>query len=62
MNCEIKDFFSLRNQTLQLEFTCEIIFSTNSGIVNSYPFRGAHKVVFVDEFYFDSYSCHLQNL
>ena len=32
-------------------------FTTTSGIVNLHPFKGTHWVMFVNEFYFDSYGC-----
>ena len=32
-------------------------FTTTSGIVNSHPTKGTHWVMFVNEFYFDSYGC-----
>ena len=31
--------------------------TTNSGIVNLYPTKGTHWVMFVDTFYIDSYGC-----
>ena len=33
------------------------IFTTASGIVNLHPTKGTHWVMFVNEFYFDSYGC-----
>ena len=32
-------------------------FTTTSGIVNLHPTTGTHWVMFVNEFYFDSYGC-----
>ena len=32
-------------------------FRTDSGIVNLHPTKGTHFVMFVTEFYFDSYGC-----
>ena len=32
-------------------------FTTDSGIVNLHPIKGTHWVVFVNEYYFDSYGC-----
>ena len=32
-------------------------FTTPSGIVNLHPTKGTHWVMFVNEFYFDSYGC-----
>ena len=32
-------------------------FTTTSGIVNLHPTKGTHWVMFVNEFYFDSYGC-----
>ena len=32
-------------------------FTTDSGIVNLHPTKGTHWVMFVNEFYFDSYGC-----
>ena len=32
-------------------------FTTTSGIVNLHPTKGTHWVMFVTEFYFDSYGC-----
>ena len=32
-------------------------FTTDSGIVNLHPTKGTHRVLFVTEFYFDSYGC-----
>ena len=32
-------------------------FTTDSGIVNLHPTKGTHWVIFVTEFYFDSYGC-----
>ena len=32
-------------------------FTTTSGRVNLYPTKGTHWVMFVNEFYFDSYGC-----
>ena len=32
-------------------------FTTIAGIVNLHPTKGTHWVMFVDEFYFDSYGC-----
>ena len=32
-------------------------FTTPSGIVNLHPTKGSHWVMFVTEFYFDSYGC-----
>ena len=32
-------------------------FTTDSGIVNLHPTKGTHWVMFVTEFYFDSYGC-----
>ena len=32
-------------------------FTTDSGIVNLQPTKGTHWVMFVNEFYFDSYGC-----
>ena len=41
---------------------CEIYmrddkFTTTSGIVNLHPTKGTHWVMFINEFYFDSYGC-----
>ena len=33
--------------------------TTDSGIVNLHPTKGTHWVMFVNEFYFDSYGCPL---
>ena len=32
-------------------------FTTTRGIVNLHPTKGTHWVMFVNEFYFDSYGC-----
>ena len=32
-------------------------FTTTSGIVNTHPSVGTHRVMFINEFYFDSYGC-----
>ena len=32
-------------------------FTSTSGIVNLHPTKGTHWVMFVNEFYFDSYGC-----
>ena len=32
-------------------------FTTSSGIVKLHPTKGTHWVMFVNEFYFDSYGC-----
>ena len=32
-------------------------FTTTSGKVNLHPTKGTHWVVFVDDYYLDSYSC-----
>ena len=32
-------------------------FTTDSGIVTLHPTKGTHWVMFVNEFYFDSYGC-----
>ena len=32
-------------------------FKTDSGIVNSHPSMGTHWVMFINEYYFDSYGC-----
>ena len=32
-------------------------FTTYSGIINLHPTKGTHWVMFVTEFYFDSYGC-----
>ena len=32
-------------------------FTTDSGIVSLHPTKGTHWVMFVNEFYFDSYGC-----
>ena len=34
-------------------------FKTDSGIVNLHPTKGTHRVMFINEYYFDSYGCPL---
>ena len=33
------------------------MFTTDSGIVNLHPTKGTHWVMFINEYYFDSYGC-----
>ena len=51
---EILDILKLNSTGIYMR---DAKFTTDSGIVNLHPTKGTHWVVFVTEFYFDSYGC-----
>ena len=55
-NVEIKEILKLMNTSCGI-YMRDDKFITTSGIVNLHPTKGTHWVMFVNEFYFDSYGC-----
>ena len=55
-NVEIKEILKLMNTSCGIYMRDDKI-TTTSGIVNLHPTKGTHWVMFVNEFYFDSYGC-----
>ena len=55
-NVEIKEILKLMNTSCGI-YMKDDKFITTSGIVNLHPTKGTHWVMFVNEFYFDSYGC-----
>ena len=55
-NVEIKENLKLMNTSCGI-YMRDDKFTTTSGIVNLHPTKGTHWVMFVNEFYFDSYGC-----
>ena len=55
-NVEIKEILKLMNTSCGI-YMRDDKFTTTSGIVNLHPTKGTHWVMFVTEFYFDSYGC-----
>ena len=55
-NVEIKEILKLMNTSCGI-YMRDDKFITTSGIVNLHPTKGTHWVMFVTEFYFDSYGC-----
>ena len=51
---EILDILKLNSTGIYMR---DAKFTTDSGIVNLHPTKGTHWVMFVTEFYFDSYGC-----
>ena len=63
-NVKIKEILNMLRASSELDTACGIYmrddkFTTTSGIVNLHPTKGTHWVMFVNEFYFDSYGCPL---
>ena len=56
-NIKIKEILKLMNITECGIYMRDDKFTTTSGIVNLHPTKGTHWVMFVNEFYFDSYDC-----
>ena len=56
-NVKIKEIQKLMNITECGIYMRDDKFTTPSGIVNLHPTKGTHWVMFVNEFYFDSYGC-----
>ena len=56
-NVKIKEILKLMSITECGIYMRDDKFTTNSGIVNLYPTKGTHWVMFVNEFYFGSYGC-----
>ena len=55
-NVEIKEILKLMNTSCGI-YMRDDKFTTTAGIVNLHPTKGTHWVMFVNEFYFDSYGC-----
>ena len=55
-NVEIKEILKLMNTSCGI-YMRDDKFITTSGIVDLHPTKGTHWVMFVNEFYFDSYGC-----
>ena len=55
-NVEIKEILKLMNTSCVI-YMRDDKFTTTKGIVNLHPTEGTHWVMFVNEFYFDSYGC-----
>ena len=55
-NVEIKEILKLMNTSCGI-YMRDDKFITTSGIVNLHPTKGTPWVMFVNEFYFDSYGC-----
>ena len=55
-NVETKEILKLMNTSCGI-YMRDDNFITTSGIVNLHPTKGTHWVMFVNEFYFDSYGC-----
>ena len=55
-NVEIKEILKLMNTSCGI-YMRDDKFITTSGIVNLHPTKLTHWVMFVNEFYFDSYGC-----
>ena len=55
-NVEIEEILKLMNTSCGI-YMRDDKFITTSGIVNFHPTKGTHWVMFVNEFYFDSYGC-----
>ena len=53
---EIKEILKLMKTSCGIHMRDDK-FITTSGIVNLHPTKGTHWVMFVNEFYFDSYGC-----
>ena len=53
---EIKEILNLMNTSCGI-YMRDDKFITTSGIVNLHSTKGTHWVMFVNEFYFDSYGC-----
>ena len=63
-NVKIKEILNMLRASSELDTACgiymrDVKFTTTSGIVNLHPTKGTHWVMFVNEFYFDSYGCPL---
>ena len=56
-NIKVKEILKLMNITECGTYMRDDKFTTPSGIVNLHPTKGTHCVMFVNEFYFDSYGC-----
>ena len=55
-NVEIKEILKLMNTSCGI-YMRDDKFITTSGIVNLHPTKGTHWVMFINEYYFDSYGC-----
>ena len=55
-NVEIKEILKLMNTSCGI-YMRDDEFMTTIGIVNLHPTKGTHWVMFVNDFYFDSYGC-----
>ena len=55
-NVEMKEILKLMNTSCGI-YMRDDKFITTSGIVNLHPTKGTQWVMFVNEFYFDSYGC-----
>ena len=55
-NVEIKEILKLMNTSCGI-YMRDDKFTTTSGIVNLHPTKGTHWVMFINEYYFDSYGC-----
>ena len=55
-NVEMKEILKLINTSCGI-YMRDDKFTTTRGIVNLHPTKGTHWVMFVNEFYFDSYGC-----
>ena len=55
-NVEIKEILKLMNTSCGIYMRDDKLITT-SGIVNLHPTKETHWVMFINEFYFDSYGC-----
>ena len=55
-NVKIKEILKLMNTSCRI-YMRDDKFITTSGIVNLYPTKGTHWVMFTNQNYFDSYGC-----
>ena len=55
-NVKIKEILKLMNTSCEI-YMRDDKFTTTSGIVNLHPTKGTHWVMFINEYYFDSYGC-----
>ena len=55
-NVEIKKILKLMNTSCGI-YMRDDKFITTSGTVNLHPTKGTHWVMFINEYYFDSYGC-----
>ena len=61
-NVKIKEILNMLRASSELDTACGIYMrddkiTTTCGIVNLHPTKGTRWVMFVKEFYFDSYGC-----